>query len=51
MRCRKLVLGLLAGVAMAVGGFAAVSQQPVATPAAFGTYKGPGGPPDPGPGG
>jgi hypothetical protein len=53
MRCRKFVLGLLAGVAVAVAGVAAVTNHAAGTsaPAALGVLKGPGGPPDPGPGG
>jgi hypothetical protein len=54
MRWRTFVLGLLAGVAMAVAGVAAVAQHAAdpsgpAAPAALGALKGPGGPPDPGP--
>jgi hypothetical protein len=53
MRCRRLVFGLLAGLAIASAGLAAAAQHSAvaAAPAALGVLKGPGGPPDPGPGG
>jgi hypothetical protein len=51
MRCRRLVLGLLAALAIASAGLAAAAQHSAtaAAPAALGSCKGPGGPPDPGP--
>jgi hypothetical protein len=53
MRCRRLVLGLLAGLAIAAAatGMAGVTGHAAgpSVPVALGILKGPGGPPDPGP--